>query len=65
MRHDWIINAISEGESWMAGVVATCRACGLIRTKAISTATVEERIDLTGECPEAREPDRTAKSWGG
>ncbi len=50
MKHDWVINAISEGESWMAGVAATCGACGLIRTKAISTAHEDDRIDLTGDC---------------
>jgi hypothetical protein len=52
MKHDWVINAISEGESWMAGVVATRRVCGLIRTKAVSTAGTDDKINLTGECGE-------------
>jgi hypothetical protein len=59
MKHDWTINAISEGESWMAGVVATCRRCGTIRTKAVSTAATDDRIDLTGDCLEDEPAERS------
>lgn len=52
LKHDWKITTPSAGTSASFGgmVVATCRACGLIRTTQLPNIGREGRIDLSGSC---------------
>ena len=52
LKHDWQISTPSAGTSGSFGgmVVATCRACGLIRTTQLPGIGKEGRMELGGTC---------------
>ena len=55
LKHDWQITTPSAGTSGSFGgmVVATCRACGLIRTTQLPGIGREGRVELSGTCTPA------------